>query len=112
MGSGTETPNSPGYHLFEVKRFPKITFTSTQLRFDADDAVIGADGELTLLGVTLPLRVAVEGFKCSVNPLNKKPMCAGNVTATIKRSEFGMVRFIPGISDEIKVSVPVEAYRD
>ena len=44
--------------------------------------------------------------------MNKKPMCAGKVTATIIRSEFGMLRFIPGISDEIKIGSPVEAYKD
>jgi hypothetical protein len=30
----------------------------------------------------------------------------------VKRSEFGMVRYIPDISDEIKIRVPVEAYKD
>ena len=32
--------------------------------------------------------------------------------ATIKRSEFGMTKYIPTVSDEIRISVPVEAYRD
>ncbi len=54
----------------------------------------------------------VSRFKCSVNPMNKKMMCVGNITATVKRSDFGMVRYIPAISDEIKITVPVEAYKD
>ena len=44
--------------------------------------------------------------------MNKKMMCTGNITTSIKRSDFGMVRFIPAISDEVKISVPVEAYKD
>jgi polyisoprenoid-binding protein YceI len=112
MGTGTETPNSPGYHLFEVARFPSISFRSDNLFFDDSDRVIAAAGQLTLLGVTKPLTVWVSRFKCSVNPMNKKMMCAGNITATVKRSEFGMMGFIPAISDEIKISVPVEAYKD
>jgi polyisoprenoid-binding protein YceI len=39
-------------------------------------------------------------------------MCAGNISATVKRSEFGMMRYIPAISDEVKVSIPIEAYKD
>jgi polyisoprenoid-binding protein YceI len=38
-------------------------------------------------------------------------MCSGNVTATVRRSEFGLLAFTPAISDEIKVIVPVEAYK-
>jgi len=39
-------------------------------------------------------------------------MCAGDISATIKRSDFGMTKYIPTVSDDIKISVPVEAYRD
>ncbi len=112
MGFGTEKPNSPGYYLFQVDKYPKITFASDKLIFDEHKAVTAADGRFTMLGVTKPLRVKVEEFKCSLNPMNKKAMCAGNITATLKRSEFGMVQFIPAISDEVRISVPVEAYKD
>ncbi len=112
MGFGTETPDSPGYHLFEVTKFPTISYESNELFFDDDNNVIAAQGNLTLLAVTKPLTVWVSRFKCSKSPMNKKMMCAGNITATVKRSEFGMMKYIPGISDEIKVSIPVEAYKD
>jgi polyisoprenoid-binding protein YceI len=112
MGYGTETPDSAGYQLFQVGKFPKIRFNSTRLDFDAAGNVIAAAGRLTLLGVTRPLTVTVSGFKCSVAPLLKKMMCAGNISATVKRSDFGMIDYIPNISDEIRVSVPVEAYRN
>ena len=112
MGFGTETPNSPGYRLFEIKKYPKITFSSNSLIFGDDDNVIAAEGQFTLLGVTKPLKVTVDHFKCSVNPMNKRATCAGNITASIKRSDFGMVRFLPAIGDEVKIKVPVEAYQN
>jgi polyisoprenoid-binding protein YceI len=37
-------------------------------------------------------------------------MCAADITASLKRSDYGMVKYIPTVSDEIKISVPVEAY--
>lgn len=112
MGYGTEEPDSPGYELFEVTKFPKITFRSEDFYFDDSGRVIAAHGRLTLLGVTRPLTVWVSHFTCSVSPLNRKSMCAGNIDATINRSEFGMTKFIPAVSDEVKISVPIEAYKD
>ncbi|MDD5248055.1 MAG: YceI family protein [Rhodocyclaceae bacterium] len=112
MGFGTETPDSPGYRLLEVMKFPTIRFRSNNLFFDDRNNVIAAAGKLTLLGVTKPVTVWVSRFKCAVNPMNKKMMCAANITATVKRSEFGMREFIPAISDDVKISVPVEAYKD
>jgi len=112
MGFGTESPDSAGYQLFEVVKFPKIIFLSNKLLFNQKGEVIGARGRLTILGVTNPLTIAVNHFTCAVNPLLKKEMCAGEIKATIKRSQFGMVKYIPGISDEIDISVPIEAYKD
>ena len=112
MGFGTESPDSAGYQLFEVVKFPKITYWSDKLLFNQKGEVIGARGRLTILGVTNPLTIAVNHFTCAVNPLLKKEMCAGEIKATIKRSQFGMVKYIPGISDEINISVPIEAYKD
>jgi polyisoprenoid-binding protein YceI len=112
MGTGTETPDSAGFQLFQVAKFPTITFRSDDFYFDGSDRVVAASGRLTLLGVTHPLTVWVSHFKCSVNPMNRRQMCSGNVDATLNRSEWGMMRFIPAISDEIKISVPVEAYKD
>ena len=112
MGFGTESPTSPGYRLFQIAKFPTIVFKSDTLFFDDHNNVVAALGKLTLLGVTKPVAVWVGRFKCGANAMNRKTMCAGNITATVKRSEFGMLRFIPAISDEIKVRVPVEAYKD
>jgi polyisoprenoid-binding protein YceI len=95
-----------------VARFPTISFRSDDFYFDDGGRVIAAQGRLTLLGVTRPVTVWVSHFACSVSPLNRKSLCAGNIEATINRSEFGMTDFIPAISDEVKISVPVEAYKD
>jgi polyisoprenoid-binding protein YceI len=34
------------------------------------------------------------------------------IETTLKRSEFGMTKYLPGIGDEVRVLVPVEAFRD
>ncbi|MCW5626537.1 MAG: YceI family protein [Burkholderiales bacterium] len=97
--------------FFNAAQFPTITFKSTKVTFQGDK-VVGADGDFTLLGVTKPIKVAFAGFACGDHPMNKKPLCGGNATATIKRSDFGMTKYLPGIADEVKIYVPIEAFKD
>jgi polyisoprenoid-binding protein YceI len=111
MGSQAWTIHVSSAGLFNVEQYPTMTFKSDNLVFDGNK-VTAANGDFTLLGVTKPIKVAVERFNCGTNPMNKKAMCAGNITTTIKRSEFGMTKYIPTVSDEIKISVPVEAYKN
>jgi polyisoprenoid-binding protein YceI len=101
-----------GEQYFNVAKYPTMTFKSSDLIFDGD-RVVGAEGELTMLGVTKPVRLKVDNFSCAENPFNKKAMCAAEITASIKRSEWGMTAGIPkSSSDEVKIIIPVEAYKD
>jgi len=102
-----------GERFFNVEKFPTITFKSTSLAFDGDK-VVGAEGELTMLGVTRPVTLKVAGFTCGEQAFNKKPMCGAEATATIKRSEWGMTDGLKlgNPADEISLIIPVEAYRD
>ena len=88
-----------------------MTFKSNKLVFK-DGKVVAAEGDFTMLGVTKPLTVTVNNFICGDNPFTKKPMCGANIGGTIKRSEFGMTKYVPAISDDIKIHVPVEAYKN
>jgi len=97
--------------FFNTAKFPTMTFKSTKLVFK-DDKVVAAEGDFTLLGVTRPLTVMVNDFKCGDHPMLKKPMCGANISGTIKRSEFGMTKYVPAVSDDIKIHVPVEAYKN
>jgi polyisoprenoid-binding protein YceI len=97
--------------FFNVKFFPTMRFVSDKLVFDGD-RVVAAEGRFTLLGVTRPLTLTVSNFRCAVNPMNEKATCGADITATLKRSEFGMSKFVPAVSDEVRISVPVEATKD
>jgi polyisoprenoid-binding protein YceI len=100
-----------GEKYFNVEKYPTITFHSDDVRFDGD-RVVAVNGELTMLGVTRPVALTVENFRCGPNPFNKKPMCGGEATATIKRSDWGMTAGIPyAPADEVTLRIPIEAYR-
>jgi polyisoprenoid-binding protein YceI len=97
--------------FFDAAKHPAITFKSTKLNFDGDK-VVGAEGDMTLLGVTKPVNLALSGFRCGEHPMLKKIVCGVDATTTIKRSDFGMKYGLPAIGDEVKLIVPVEAIKD
>jgi polyisoprenoid-binding protein YceI len=101
-----------GEQYFNVEKYPTMSFKSSNLVFDGDK-VVGAEGELTMIGVTKPVSLKVINFVCGENPFNKKPMCGGEATANIKRSEWGMKSGIPmSSSDDVRIIIPIEAYRE
>ena len=97
--------------FFNVAQFPTMRFVSDNLVFDGGK-LVAAEGSFTLLGVTKPLTLTVSNFHCAQNPMNKKPTCGADITTTLKRSEFGMTKFVPAVSDEVKILVPLEAVKE
>lgn len=97
--------------FFNVGLYPTMRFVSDKLVFDGDK-VVAAEGSFTLLGVTRPMRLTVANFRCAPHPMNKKQACGADISATLKRSEFGMTKYVPAVGDEVKISVPVEAFKD
>lgn len=96
---------------FNSEKFPSITFRSKRLLFEGD-RLVEADGDFTLLGITRPLKLSVSNFRCGPNPISKRPQCGADASASIRRSEFGLTRALPGISDEIRILVGIEANKD
>jgi polyisoprenoid-binding protein YceI len=96
--------------FFNVAEFPRITFKSNGVKFNGD-AVSEIDGQITMLGVTKPLTLKLEHWKCGPHPFTKKLMCGGNAVGALKRSEFGVKYGVPAISDEVKLNISFEAYK-
>jgi polyisoprenoid-binding protein YceI len=111
MGLDAWDKHMRGEDFFNSEQFPALTFKSTKLTFDGDK-LVSADGDLTLLGVTKPVTLDVKNFSCGTHPMNKKPLCGADISTTIKRSDFGMTKYLPGISDIVYIEIPVEAFRD
>jgi polyisoprenoid-binding protein YceI len=111
-----DRPRSRDEHLraadfFNVAEFPRATFKSTKVNFQGD-VPASVEGNFTLLGVTKPVTLTFERFKCGTNPFNKKDRCGGNAIGKIKRSDFGMKTAIPAVGDEITLMVEFEGDKD
>lgn len=97
--------------FFDVAEFPTMTYKSSSITFKGDTPV-SVNGSLTLLGVTKPVKLTIDAFKCGINPMHKKEECGAGASAEIKRSDFGMKAFLPGIGDDVKLVFEIEAYKN
>lgn len=97
--------------FFNATEFPTITFKSTKVNFGAE-LPTSVEGNLTLSGVTKPVTLTFERFKCAKNPFNQKDRCGGNAVAKFKRSDFGMKTAIPAVGDEIAMNIEFEGDKD
>jgi polyisoprenoid-binding protein YceI len=100
-----------GENFFNVAKYPTMAFKSSSVTFEGD-RVVGAQGDLAMLGVTRPVALKVANFVCGENPINRRAMCGAEVTATIKRSDWGMNYETNWVGDEVRIVIPVEAYRE
>lgn len=103
--------------FFNAARHPDITFKSTTVRKTGDKAG-EVDGELTMMGITKPVTLAVtlnfsgEHPLAKINPAYKEMAAVGfSATATLKRSDWGLQRGAPLISDEIRIVIEAELTR-
>lgn len=110
-GHGKRDDHLKGEEFFNVAKFPTLTYKASKLKFNGDK-LAGADGELTLLGVTKPVSLTVTAFNCGAHPMTKKQVCGANATAAIKRSDFGLSAYVPAVGDEVKISIEVEAIKN
>jgi polyisoprenoid-binding protein YceI len=97
--------------MFDVAKFPTATYKGTLANFK-DGAPTEVDGQFTLHGVTKPVKLTINQFKCAVNPMSKKEVCGADASATINRSDFGVSygdKF--GFKQEVKLQIQVEGIR-
>ncbi len=111
MGFAKWNDNMRGENYFNTDAHPTITFKADRLIFDGERPV-SAEGSLTMLGVTKPVTLTINRFRCAPHPLNKRETCGADVVATLKRSEFGMTKYIPSVGDDVRLLIAVEAFRE
>lgn len=97
--------------FFDTAKHPTISFTADQLEFSGNTPV-AAEGTLTLLGVSKPLRLGIDHFHCGVHPIYKREVCGADASGQIKRSDFGMTAFLPAVGDDVRIEIQVEAFKD
>jgi polyisoprenoid-binding protein YceI len=98
-----------GADWFDVGHHPSITFHGQRFVFE-QGRLTAVEGELTMLGVTQPIRLTVERIQCGANPDTAKQRCRADASGTLQRSRFGMRSSLPLIGDEVRLRIQAEAY--
>ena len=109
-GVGPFDAHLKGKDFFDVATHPTAKFTADRLAFNGTN-VSEVTGSLTLLGKTLPVVLKASRFNCYDNPILKREVCGGDFETTIQRSLWGSTYGLPGIPDNIRLVVQVEAIK-
>lgn len=94
--------------IFDVAQYPTATYVGKFTKFDGATPT-EAEGTFTLHGVTKPLTLKINSFKCMINPMSKKEVCGADASATLNRSDYGVnygEKF--GFKQEVKLLIQVE----
>lgn len=98
-----------GDEFLDTAKFPEATFKSTKVELAEGGKTAKVTGDLTLHGVTKPVILDVTLNKQGDHPMNQKKTVGFSASTTIKRSEFGIEKYTPGVSDEVTISIEAEA---
>ena len=94
--------------FFATDRFPTAVFKSTRVK-DKGMNQLEITGELSLHGITKPVTLAGTVVKIGTNPRSGLPTVGFDATTTLSRSEFGLGRYVPQVSDAIQMHIISQA---
>jgi len=96
--------------FFDVAKFPKMTYASSKVT-RTSDSTLKVEGTITLRGITRPMAL-------DVAVTDRKPDAAAGAryarfrgAGSLKRSEFGMVKYIDMVGDRVDFSIRTDAWR-
>ncbi|MFC4931557.1 YceI family protein [Massilia sp. GCM10023247] len=97
--------------MFDVAKYPQAVYKSRSVKFKGDTPV-AVEGDLTLHGVTKPVTLTIDRFKCMPHPMLKVDACGANAVASFKRTDFGIDYGVQmGFSPDVKLAIQVEALK-
>jgi polyisoprenoid-binding protein YceI len=97
--------------FFDASKYPTITFKSTKVEKTGENS-LKITGDLTVHGVTKPVTLDAKVNKIGIFeiPGVMKAQAAGfDARTVIKRSDFGVTKYVPAVSDEIPVRITLDA---
>lgn len=93
--------------FFEAETYPTITFEST----DVEQALLGSGsvtGDLTIKGVTKPVKFKGKITKVGKNFQSGNDMFGVSASGYVKRSDFGVDAYTPNVGDDVKIKIEME----
>jgi len=97
--------------MLDVEKYPTATYKGTLTGF-RNGVPTEVDGQFTLHGVTHPLKLTINQFKCMTYPMDKKEHCGADASATFNRADYGISYGDKyGFKMDVKLAIQVEGAR-
>ena len=110
IGNAKLDEHIKGPDMFDVAKYPTASYKG-KIVFKGD-VPAAVDGELTLHGVTKPVNLTIDKFKCIQHPMLKREVCGADAVGTFSRADFGVDYGVKmGFKPEIKLAIQVEAVK-
>jgi polyisoprenoid-binding protein YceI len=110
FGHARLNEHAKGADIFDVAKYPTATYKSKSITFKGDVPVT-VEGELTLHGITRPVTLSINRFKCITHPMLKREVCGADASAEFNRGDFGITYGLPRFAPEVKLAIQVEAIK-
>lgn len=96
--------------FFDAAEGEQITFTSTGIEVTGENTA-KITGDMTINGTTKEVVLDATMNQSGEHPMAKKPWAGFSATTQLKRSDYGLEKFAPFVSDEVDVQISIEAMK-
>lgn len=93
--------------FFNEKLYPYANFKSNSLEYVKGKPAY-MHGDLTIKGITKHVKFKILSLKEDKHPMTGKPALGVNAVTKIKRSDFGLGKYAPSVSDDVTINISFE----
>ena len=94
--------------FFDVAKFPSATFVSTKVEA-VGVGKLKVTSDLSMHGVTKSVALDVSLNAIGEHPMRKTAAIGFDAISSLNRSDFGLGKYSPAVSESVNVSITVEA---
>lgn len=111
FGMDAMTDHAKADDILDVAQFPTATYTGALTKFTKQGEPTAIEGQFTLHGVTNPLDLTINSFRCQTNN-GGRYVCGADASGTFDRDDYG-VTFgqAGGFLMYVNLEIQVEAFR-
>ncbi len=96
--------------MFDVENYPTASYVGDLVFENGEPSEVS--GKLTLHGVTKPVSLKINSFKCMFHPMKLKKACGADAEGNLKRDDFGVdYAKAFGFNMDVKLRISVEGFK-
>jgi len=93
--------------FFHAEKYPHITFATHSYRA-LDESSGELTGYITIRDITKPIVLSVVINGAMEHPMMNMPVIGFSALGSLRRSDFGLDRFVPMVADEVEIRIEAE----